>query len=124
MRTPIAFLVFFCACSSEPSVPADVLPLEKMEAVFYDVVRADEMVDFLKLKDTTYQLFNRRTALYDSVFAIHGITKTEFKKSLAYYESRPDLLKPLFDDLQKKVTDTSSRQRPSERTRPGAESAL
>lgn len=99
--------VIFCACSGAPSIPSGVLPQEKMEAVLYDVIRADEMVEFLKMSDSTYQRFSKRTALYDSVFQLHNIKKETFQTSLHYYQSRPDLLREIFDDLRKKAADTS-----------------
>lgn len=107
MRNFFFLTAFLLACSNNTSVPKDVLPPAKMGAVLYDVIAADEMVDFLKLGDSTYQPFSRRTALYDTVFRIHSTTKNEFKKSLEYYQSRPDLLKGLLDSLQKRLTDTS-----------------
>jgi hypothetical protein len=107
MRFLVCFAILLLGCSDGASVPENVLSSQKMKDVLYDVVRADEMVDVLKLRDSTYQRFNRRTALYDSVFAIHGITKDDFKKSLDYYESRPDLLKQVLDDMQKKAIDTA-----------------
>lgn len=108
MRDYILFFCLFVAACSGTSVPADVLPLEKMEHVLYDVIRADEMVDFLKMTDSAWQPFSRRTALYDTVFQLHGVNKDEFQKSLSYYQQRPDLLKEIIDGMQKKATDTAT----------------
>ena len=99
------------ACSGEPSVPKGVLPPEKMEAVLYDVMRADEMANFYSLKDSTYHNFSKRTALYDTIFHLHGIGKETFQKSMNYYQGRPDLLKIIFDNLQKKA-DSLPAQKP------------
>lgn len=101
------FTVFLAACSSNANRPKDVLPPGKMGAVLYDVIQADEFVDFAKYRDSTYQQLNRRTALYDTVFGLHGVTKNNFKKSLDYYQSRPDLLKDILEDLAKKAKDTA-----------------
>lgn len=107
MRQFFILPLLFCACSGSPSVPKDVLPPEKMQAVLYDVIRADEMVDFLRLSDSTYQHFSKRTAMYDTVFQLHKVKKEAFQKSMKYYQGRPDLLKQIFDNLQKSVPDTS-----------------
>ena len=113
-RSPLApkrwlllFSIGFFSCSGS-SVPKGVLPPDKMEAVLYDVIRVDELVDFRKMTgDSTYRLFENRTALYDTVFQLHTVKKDEFQKSLRFYQSRPDLVKEILEDLQKKVTDTA-----------------
>jgi hypothetical protein len=112
MRILFLFLFFFCACSGE--VPKDVLPPKKMEAVLYDVIRTDEWVDFARLRDSTFQKFSKRTALYNSVFRMHSIKKEDYRKSMSFYQSRPDLLKEMLasmkaqsDTALKKLSDTS-----------------
>ncbi len=37
--------------------------------------------------------------LFEAIFKIHHITRKEFNTSLAFYESRPDLNKRVFDSL-------------------------
>lgn len=109
----IAFLILLLfACSGSPSVPGDVLQPEKMQKVLYDVIRADELVDFMQLTDSTYRPFQRRTSLYDTVFHLHAVTKNDFKKSLTYYQGRPDLMKEMLDDIHKKMTDTGTTVKP------------
>lgn len=97
-------LVFVIACGSD--VPNDVMPTNKMQSVLYDVIRADEMVEFKRLSDSTYHSFSKRSSLYDTIFQLHSIDKAIFQKSLKYYQGRPDLLKEMLDSLEKKVTDT------------------
>ncbi len=107
MRCLPLLCCLLAACSGS-SVPDNVLPPEKMEVVLYDVIRADEMVDFLKLSDSTWQPFSRRTDLYDSIFQLHKVKKETFQNSLRFYQGRPDLLKEVLEALQKKVTDTTA----------------
>lgn len=105
----ILFITFFlAACSGSPSVPGDVLPPTKMQQVLYDVIRADEVVDFMQMTDSTYRLFSRRTALYDTVFQLHTVTKEKFRKSLQYYQGHPDLMKEMLEEMQKELADTSA----------------
>lgn len=112
MRFSIFSLCFLMSACSGVSMPDGVLPPAKMEKVLYDVVRADEMVDFLRLSDSAWQPFARRTSLYDSVFALHGIKKETFQKSLSYYQSRPDLLKDIIEGMHEKATDTTLGTKP------------
>ena len=102
------YLSFVIAACSGSSRPKEVLPPEKMQAVLYDVIRADEMIDFLKYSDSTYKPFSRRTALYDTIFQLHSVKKETFQKSLAFYQGRPDLLKEIIEGMRKKITDSTT----------------
>lgn len=115
MRFFYLLAIFLSACSGDLPASKEVLSPDKLGVVLYDVVRADEMVDLLKMSDSTFRNFSKRTALYDSVLTLHGLTKTAFKKSLDYYESRPDLLKEILDDLQRKIADTASKKKEPKR---------
>ena len=98
------------ACGT--SVPKDVLPNDKMQAVLYDVIRADEMVDFRQITDSAYRPFSRRAAIYDTIFQLHAVKKEDFQKSLKFYQTRPDLLKGVIEDMQKKIKDTTVAKKP------------
>ena len=102
----LLFIFFLLSCSGE-AVPKDVFPPKKMTAVLYDIILADEWVDFARMQDSTFFKFSKRTAIYDSVFRIHGIKKEQYQKSMNFYQGRPDLLKQILDSLKSKA-DTSS----------------
>jgi len=117
MRPLFISLFFLFSCSG--NVPNGVLPPKKMEAVLYDVIHADEWVDFASLQDSSFRKFSKRTALYDSVFRLHAISKETYRKSMAYYQSRPDVLKEMFASLKaksdttlKRLTDTAKKATP------------
>ena len=97
------------SCSGE-KIPKEVLPPEKMGAVWYDVILADELTDFSSLTDSTFRKFSKRTALYDSIFHIHAITKEQYRKSEKFYQDRPDLLKKILADMQKRVDTTMQKK--------------
>lgn len=96
-------LVTIIACSNKKDIPKDVLSKDKMRSVMWDMLRADEWVSYEHTQDTTIDRYKRSIELYQKVFQTNGITASQFKKSFQYYETRPDLLKPLFDSLQRKV---------------------
>ena len=102
MRILLFLSICLWSCSQE-SVPEGVLPPEKMETVLYDLVCAEEFVDFSSIQDSTYRVFNKRSALYDSISNIHSITKETFQKSWQYYQGRPDLLKKILESLHSKT---------------------
>src|SRR5829696_1065654 len=105
MRLFFLLSVLMFSCSGE-SIPKGVFPKEKMSAVLYDIILADEWVDFKKMQDSTYMNFSKRAAIYDSIFQIHAIKKEQYQTSIRYYQSRPDFLKEIFESLKKK-TDTT-----------------
>ena len=102
MRCLPFLLLFVWSCDSK-SLPKDVFTPEKMEAVLYDILRADDLVEFSSLKDSAYRQLSKRTALYDSVFQLHSINKDDYEKSMDFYESRPDLLKVILDSLHSRT---------------------
>lgn len=114
MRIFILVFIILYSCAGE-SVPKGIFPPKKMESVLYDIVHADELVDFSMITDSTYRLPSKRYALYDSIFHIHNITKEDFNKSYQYYQGRPDLLKEILETLHTK-TDTSAKANTTTKT--------
>jgi hypothetical protein len=105
------FFVFFYSCSSD-TVPDNVLAPKKMESVLWDVIMADEMADYYVQKDSSLKALDNHVDLYRKLFSIHKISKEQFSNSLKYYEKRPDLLKPIFDSLQKRSERQTIRTKP------------
>lgn len=96
-------LIFFFAViifSCKSSIPSDVLPPKKMQAVLWDVMQADALAEYYAMSDSTFTRLSKHIDYYQKVFANHKINKEDFTKSLAYYESHPSSLKPILDSLQ------------------------
>ena len=89
-------LVFSCAIKEKKD---KILPENKMREVMWDMIRADQYVTDFLLRDSTKKKKDESVKLYDQIFRLHKTTADEFKKSLAYYSSRPDLLQPIIDSL-------------------------
>lgn len=96
----IFLLVFLLACVRDNKIPKGILSQNEMHKVMWDLIRADAYVSNFIMPDSTKNLKNERAILYEKVFAIHSITEETFKKSIAFYESRPDLFKPVADSLK------------------------
>jgi len=71
----------------------------------WDMIRADQWVSDQLIKDSSKNKKEESIKLYEQVFHIHGITKDDFKKSLDYYSSRPDLFRPIIDSLARRKND-------------------
>lgn len=93
-------LLTLLSCGRSTAVPEDVLPVAKMTAVLWDVMLADALATQRYPVDTTKR-FDTSVILYAQIAKAHGTTQIELQKSLRFYESRPDLLQPILDSLQK-----------------------
>ena len=71
-----------------------------MQAVLWDVIQVDAVAEYYAASDSTFTRLSKHVDYYQKVFTIHKISKEDFKRSLAYYESHPSSLKPILDSLQ------------------------
>lgn len=94
----ISLLFIISSCARKDN-QEKILPEKKMREVMWDMIRADQYVTDFLLKDSTKKKKDESVKLYDEIFHLHKITADEFKKSLAYYSSRPDLMRPIIDSL-------------------------
>ncbi len=94
----ITIIVFGCVRSKE--IPEGILSQNEMRKLMWDLMRADAFVtDFIE-KDSTRDKKQESAILYEEIFSLHSTTQEAFKKSVAFYESRPDLFKPIADSLK------------------------
>ena len=104
----ICFLIFFAfiACIPEKKrIPKDILPVDKMKLIVWDMAQASAYASYLKDRDTSVKTIN--TAYMAEVLKLHNISKTDFFKSFNFYQAHPVLNKQLFDS----VSAYSQRQR-------------
>ena len=95
-------LLFLLSCGSKTAVPKGILPLDKMTNVLWDVMAADAVVNNRYPVDTIKR-FDTSVVLYQQIAKAHGTTQAQMKKSLQFYEGRPDLLQIILDSLQKRT---------------------
>jgi hypothetical protein len=102
MRTILFFfLISFISCRNYDALPPGIMNRDKMQLVLYDVIRADELVNYQAYGDSaTIKKNFRNVDLYEEIFRIHGINRATFQKSMKFYELRPDLLQPILDSLK------------------------
>ncbi len=98
---PYVFLFFSFSCTSPDDVPKKILPVNKMRTVLWEVMQADEAVNYYYLRDTSLNRAKKAEELYQKVLVMHNISYEEFNKSFGYYQSRPDLLKQILDSMHK-----------------------
>ena len=90
----IAILVYSCNNSS-----SSILPQKKMQAVMWDIMKADAFAQQLAAKDSLKKLPEENKKLVAGIFLIHNITAEQFKKSYQYYLEHPDILKIIVDSI-------------------------
>ena len=66
----------------------------------WDLMRADAYISDFVMKDSSRNQKAESAMLYEQVFTIHSTTADIFKRSLEFYQSRPDLLKVIIDSLR------------------------
>ena len=71
-----------------------------MQNILKDIIMAEEYSSAFLSRDTLRKdKLKANQELLEAVFKLHHTSKEEFRKSLNFYESRPDLNKKIFDSL-------------------------
>ncbi|MBL7749012.1 MAG: DUF4296 domain-containing protein [Chitinophagaceae bacterium] len=99
------FIIGFAACGNKDRVPGDIIPPDKMEAVLWDMMRADQfLADYVLNKDSSAasEKEKKNIRMYQQIFSFHEVTKEEFSKSFDYYRAHPVRLRTIMDSIQNK----------------------
>lgn len=109
MRIALVILIgaLFFSCS-KPKVPAGIIPPEKMQAVFWDYLRADIYANEFIRKDSGRNVEMENAKLQQQVFMLHKTSREEFYKSYEYYLNHQGQMKLMLDTLlvrQQKIID-------------------
>jgi hypothetical protein len=97
----LIFIFFVFSCVDRTGIPDDIIPMESMQKIMADIILANNYSsDFLQKDTTKKDKVQANQDLMAIVFKIHHTTAADFKKSLVFYESRPDLSKKIFDSLE------------------------
>ena len=98
-------IAVYTGCS-KPGIPEDILQPEKMQAVYWDYLRANIFANEYITRDSSLDDSLENARLQLQVFKLHNITKQDFYKSYEYYLNHRDLMKDMLDTMlvrQKKV---------------------
>ena len=89
--------LLLASCGNKNETP--VLAPDKMQAVLWDVIRADAFTtDFIK-KDSTKNAVEENAKLQKKIFAMYGISGETFYKSYEYYKSNTNQFKTIMDSM-------------------------
>jgi hypothetical protein len=97
-------LIFsFISCTDKSGTPAGILGKEKMQAVMWDMIRADSFTDQFIKKDSSKNVVIENMKLQNAIFSMHKVTRTEYYKSYDYYISHTDLIRGVLDSMSAKA---------------------
>ena len=109
----IILIISNFACIRDNKIPKDVIPQNQMRKIMWDLMRADAYVSDFIMKDSTRDKKTESAKLYEKIFDIHATSQEAFKKSLVFYQNRPDLFKVISDSLR--ADEKKSQQYPDEK---------
>lgn len=100
--TRIVFACFILLLSScnHKKIPSDIIKPKEMQSIMWDMIRADNLSEERARRDTLLNLNHENLGLINEVFAIHKIKKSEFERSLQFYQNNPDMLRVIFDSIK------------------------
>lgn len=93
----ITILIFSSSCGEK--VPEGVVSQRQMGAVLLDMHLADGRLASMEADSARMY----RDAYYDAIFKHYAIDSTTFKQSVEFYATRPQLMKALYVDIEKKL---------------------
>lgn len=99
----VPVLLFACGGNNKKADDS-ILKKEKMQAVLWDVLRADAFVFQFIIKDTLKKPEAEMAKMQQQIFAVHKTTRDIFYKSLGYYKQHPDIFQPMLDSMINKYT--------------------
>lgn len=100
MRYLLFVMLLAClAGCSKSKLPKDILEPEKMQAVYWDYLRADIFANEFVRRDTSKNAETENAKLQLQVFKIHKVSKEQFYKSFDYYLKNKDLMKAMLDTM-------------------------
>lgn len=95
-------MLMFAACSDSNKVPKEFIQREEMVDLLMDLHIVDgSMNNIIQIPDTMYKY---GTIRYLDLFKRYHTDSTQFRHSLQFYTTRPEMLQDMYDEVQKKLT--------------------
>jgi hypothetical protein len=108
----IVFVLFLFSCNDHNKIPSEIIKPKEMQSILWDMIRADKMAEEKARRDSFLNLNHENLLLINQVLSIHKVKKSEFDRSLQFYQNNPDMLRSLLDSIKmqearKKLKDTT-----------------
>jgi hypothetical protein len=87
------------SCGNKDKRPSGILAPEKMQAVLWDVIKAEAFTTEYIKKDSAKNAEEENLKLQQEIFAIHKISKADFYNRYDYYRSHTTEFKIMLDTM-------------------------
>jgi len=95
----IGLVICFVSCNNKDEIPSGILKPNQMQAVLWDVIKADAFTtEFIK-RDSSKNALDENLKLQQQIFAIHKTSKEIFYKSYDYYKANAARFKNILDSM-------------------------
>jgi len=98
LLTFLSLALVALSCGSPNDIPEDIMGINEMKPVVWDMLRAGALAELQYPRDTAAQR-KEKLKQYNNVFLVHHLTKDQFYHSYGYYMSHPDKNKILMDSV-------------------------
>ena len=95
-----------------------MLPPNRMSIVLKQIIIEDEWIALQAEKSVSVDVYAQSVHRYRAVFKSAGITEEQFRRSFDYYKAHPQLLRAVFDIIQKQPNLDTVRTAPLRRKPP------
>jgi hypothetical protein len=105
----VCFIIGLSSCNHKNTLPDGILKKDQMQAVLWDIFKAEVFTSQFIKKDTLKNPIIENAKLQNQIFAIHHISREDFYKSYNYYKEHTDLLQAVLDSMSNKSTSIRNR---------------
>jgi Domain of unknown function (DUF4296) len=98
-----------CGCNDPKKVPGGILKPEAMQAVLWDMMKADVYTTDYLVSDSQKNATLENAKLQQQIFLIHNTTRETYQKSFDYYQQHPELMRPVLDTITARIERRKSR---------------
>lgn len=99
----LVFISTFISCGNKKDIPAGLLKQDKMQAVLWDVIRADALTSEFAKHDPSKNTAEENAKLQREIFALHKVSREDFYNSLGYYKANMDKMNVILDSMINKA---------------------
>jgi hypothetical protein len=99
----ITLIILLLSCSNQKQGNSAILQQDTMQAVLWDVIRADALTTQASRLDSTKKPLLENAKLQQAIFAYHKISREQFYNSFNYYKSNASLMRSILDSMINKA---------------------
>jgi hypothetical protein len=91
-------LFIFMGCAQQES-KENIIPVDKMKVVIWQLMKADEVYTRASGKDSTFKIQHKNVQYYQQIFDLNKVDRVQFYKQMDYYSKHPVDFKMVMDSV-------------------------